>query len=145
MKAVLLVLLTSLPVAAQSSDDLRKKYGAPVSQTYVVRPGITATVTSARNGGVCKILVEPERRLVLKSTTPKLTLSQLNEILDELVPPVERGEPGMAGFVNARCLPDDDCWGTSADFERVHIYYNSAGKDEYRFAVVQWKGVACGG
>lgn len=143
MKALLLVLLAALPAAAQSSDGLRRRYGAPVSQTYVVRPGITATVTSAADGSVCRILVEPERRLVMRSSTPRLTLSRLDEILDELVPPAERGEPLTAGFVNVRCLPDDDCWGTSAGYERVRIYYNSAGRDEYRFATVEWKSSPC--
>ena len=143
--ALLVLLLTLLPVGARTNDNLRKRYGAPVSHTYMVRPGITATVSFSKRGGACKILLEPERRLMMESSAPRLTLKQINEILDELVPPSERGAPGMVGFVNARCLPDDDCWGTSADFERVHIYYNSAGKDEYRFAVLQWKGVACGG
>src|SRR5215213_8227490 len=143
MKVLLLILLAAVASAAQTPDPLRRRYGPPVSQTFVVRPGVTATVTSAKGGEVCEILVEPERRLVFKSSTPKLTLKQLDEILYELVPAGERGEPGMAGFVNARCLPDDDCWGTTADYERVHIFYNGVGRDEYRFATVRWKTPAC--
>jgi hypothetical protein len=143
MKATLILMLTLVPVGAQTSDGLRKRYGAPVSQTYLVRPGVTATVSFAKNGEVCKILVEPERRLVMRSSTPRITSEQINEIIDEIVPPGERGEQRTAGFVNAGCLPDDDCRGTSADFERVHIYYNGPGGGEYRFATVEWKGVAC--
>jgi hypothetical protein len=143
MKVLLLTLLAAGVPVTQTPDNLRKRYGPPVSQTFVVRPGVTATVTSAESGDVCEILVEPQRRLVMKSSTPKLTLKQINEVIDELVPPGVRGEPGVAGFVNARCLPDDDCWGTSADYERIHIYYNAAGKDAYRFATVKWKLPAC--
>ncbi len=142
MKIILLVLLTCTSAVVQTSDDLQKKYGTPLSQTYMVRPGITVTVTF-KDGKTCEMLIEPERRLTMKSSTPKLTLRQLDEIIDELVPVKERGKPLAAGFVNATCLPDDDCQGTSATYEKISIYYNVSGVDAYRYATIQWGDQAC--
>lgn len=144
MKIVLFVLLTCMPVMTQTASELRRKYGTPASETFIVRPGIVVTATYAKDGEPCEMLIEPQHPTTpIKSSTARLTLSVLDEVIDELVTVNQRGKPLMAGFVNARCLPNDDCWGTSASYEKVFIYYNSSGKDEYRYASVQWKGKAC--
>ncbi len=144
MKTILFVLLLCVPILAQTSTELRQKYGAPTSEIFVVRPNVVVTLTYAKNGEPCELLIEPQRPATpIKSSTTRLTLSVLNKIIDELVPSDERGKPLMAGFVNMRCLPNDDCWGTSSTYEKVSIYYNSSGKDEYRYATIQWRGKAC--
>ena len=140
MKIVIIVLLSCVTAMAQTSSGLRQRYGAPASETFLVRQGIVVTVTYAENGKPSELLIEPQRPATpIKSSTARLSLEVLNEIIDELVPLKERGKPLFAGFVNARCLPNDDCWGTQTSYEKVFIYYNASSKNEYRYATVQWK------
>jgi hypothetical protein len=140
MKIVITVLLFCVTAMAQTSSDLRQRYGAPASETFLLRQGIVVTVTYAKNGNPSEMLIEPQRPTTpIKSSTARLSLEILNEIIDELVPLKERGKALNAGFVNMRCLPNDDCWGTSTSYEKVFIYYNASGKNEYRYATVQWK------
>jgi hypothetical protein len=140
MKIVITVLLFCVTAMAQTSSDLRQRFGTPASETFLVRQGIVVTVTYAKNGKPTELLIEPQRpETPIKSSTARLSLEVLNEIIDELAPLKERGKPLFAGFVNARCLPNNDCWGTQTDYEKVFIYYNASGKNEYRYATVQWK------
>ena len=140
MKALLILVLTCTSVLAQTSSDLRRKYGSPVSETYVVRPNVVVTVSFAENGELREMVIEPQRPSTpVKSSTARLTRNTLDEIIDELVPVNERGKPLISGFLNMRCLPNDDCWGTSSTYEKVDIYYNTSGKDEYRYATIQWR------
>lgn len=46
--------------------------------------------------------------------------------LDELIPRSRRGRYLMGYFLNDTCLPEDDCWGLSEDYEKVTITFNSA-------------------
>ena len=140
MKIIVTVFLFCVTAMAQTSNDLRQRYGAPASETFLVREGIIVTATYAKNGKPSELLIEPVRPATpIKSSTARLSLEVLNEIIDELVPLKERGKPLFAGFVNARCLPNDDCWGASTSYDKIFIYYNATGKNEYRYATVQWK------
>ena len=144
MKAVIILVLACSSVVAQTSNGLRRKYGPPVSETYAVRPDISVTVSFNEGGKTCEMLIEPRQPTTpIKLGTARLTLATLNEVIDELVPVNKRGKPLMAGFVNARCLPNDDCWGASSTYEKVFIYYNGSGKNEYRYATIQWRDEAC--
>ena len=144
MKVVFVVMLICTTLFAQTSKEMRQKYGAPVAESYLVRPGILVTTTFAKSGEICEMLIEPQRAWTpIKSGTKKLNRKELDGIVDELVSPSQRGRGIIGGFVNMRCLPDDDCWGSSATYEKVFIYYNVGGKDEYRYATIQWKEGAC--
>ena len=44
----------------------------------------------------------------------------------------------MFTFLNITCLPQNDCTGSSEDYDKLTIYYN-AGKDGVNYAVIQWK------
>jgi hypothetical protein len=45
MKAFLILLILCSGVVAQSRDNLKKKYGEPVSETFLVCPGVSATAS----------------------------------------------------------------------------------------------------
>ncbi len=126
-------------LAAQSRDELRRKYGEPFSETFLVRPGIGVTSTHAKDGRITELIISPHPSGLVKSRNETLSQDSANEIIDELVPRSARGKYLSAGFVNARCLPDDDCQGSSQDYEKITIYYNSAGQGRVHYVVVQWR------
>jgi hypothetical protein len=128
---------TSGTLAGQSRDALKQKYGAPVSETFIVRPGITATATFGSNGRISEFLISPQQNALIKSRIDSMSIDSVNEIIDELVPRSLRGKHLIAGFVNATCLPENDCNGTSDSYEKAAMYYNSAGQGRVHYAVVQ--------
>jgi hypothetical protein len=143
MKAILLLLLIGLTVNAQSVRELRQKYGEPVSEIFQVRPNVTVTVRIGRTGDVCEMVIAPQLpSTAIKSNDYVFKSAVLNEIIDELVPASQRGESLMGGFLNLRCLPQDDCAGTSDDYENLNIYRNG-GDDAHRYATIQWKRTDC--
>ena len=144
MKTVVVILIICAAPQAQSLSSLRQKYGPPVKESYLVRPGVLATATSNRDGQVCEILIEPlPPSTPIKSSDEKLRSSILNEVIDELVPVTERGKHVISTFLNLNCLPRNDCAGTGEDYERVSIYRNG-GVDAHRYATIQWKNSGCG-
>jgi hypothetical protein len=139
MKTLLIILLTCTAVGAQTKDDLRKKYGEPVSETFVVRSGIVVTATYAPTGQIKELLIAPQPSSAsIKSKPSALNYDTLREIIDDLVPRKERGKYLMGTFLNITCLPQNDCAGSSEDYEKLNIYYN-AGKDGANYVVIKWK------
>ncbi len=139
MKLMLLLLLTCAVVAAQTAGDLRQKYGMPISETFKVRPDIRVTVSYDKKGKVSEMLIEPALDgTIIKSRYRRIKSELLKEIIDELVPPNQRGKLIMGSFLNLACLPENDCYGASEEYERVVIYRNG-GNDEHRYATIQWK------
>ncbi len=132
-------LVVSGTLAGQSRDELRRKYGEPVSQTFTVRPDVTATATYAADGRVTELLISPKTPDLIKSRGKTLSADAIKEVIDELVPLSARGKYLIGGFLNLRCLPEDDCEGTSTSYEQLTIYYNAAAEGRLHYAVVQWK------
>ncbi len=134
---ILLTLLTCSIIFAQSKDELTKKYGAPVSETFRVRPGIVVTARYAPSGQIAELLIAAETPGSIKSRT---TLSQetIKVVLDELVPATQRGKYVIGEFINTTCLPQNDGEGTQELYEKVVIYYNT-GLNGINYAVVQWR------
>jgi hypothetical protein len=144
MKTVLLLLVVCTPIFTQTQDSLRAKYGAPISETFIVRPGISVTATFSPTGGVREMIVSPERpSSLIKSTTAEIEHQLLKEIIDELAPRKERGEYKIGSILNLTCLPKNDCAGSSEDYEKLVIYYN-AGRNGANYAVIQWKNAFVG-
>jgi len=139
MKIVLILLLACTSLFAQTKDDLRKKYGEPVSETFVVQSGITVTVSYDEKGRAKEMLLAPQLSSdLIKSKQKPINYDVLRKAIDELVPKKERGEYLIGTFLNITCLPTNDCYGSSEDYEKLVIYYN-AGKDGANYAVIQWK------
>jgi hypothetical protein len=141
MRVAILLLLTAMVAGAQTPNSLRQKYGQPTSETYNVRPDIKVTVTYAKTGEVCEMLIKPFSET--ETGTRFLLKSQpLDKVIDELVPKDQRGKYLMGTFVNMVCLPNDDCGGTDASYERVSIFRNGS-IDAHRFASIHWKREMC--
>jgi len=132
-------LLPSGLLAAQSRNELRQKYGNPVSESFVARPDISVTATFGTSGRITEFLIFPKNTDLIKSRGKTLSVDSANAIIDELVPRSARGKHLITGFVNATCLPENDCNGTSDSYERVTIYYNAAAEGRVHYAVVQLK------
>jgi hypothetical protein len=132
-------LVLSGTLVGQSRNELRQKYGEPVSEIFVVRPGITVTATFGTHGRIIEFLILPQDAGLIKSRGETLSQDSVKAIIDELVPRAVRGKHVMAGFVNATCLPENDCNGNSDSYEKIAIYYNAAAEGRLHYAVVQFK------
>ena len=139
MKILLILLLFCTAVGAQTKDELRRKYGEPFSETFVVRSGVTVTATYEPNEQIKELLIAPQLPSeLIKSKPTALSYDTLRGIIDELIPGKELGKYLMGSFLNLTCLPQNDCAGSSEDYDKLTIYYN-AGKDGANYAVIQWK------
>ncbi len=139
MKIVLILLFACASLFAQTKDELKKKYGEPVSETFVVQSGITATVSYDEKGQVKEMLLAPQPSSdLIKSKQNPISYDVLRKVIGELVPRQERGKYLGGSFLNIICLPTNDCAGSSESYEKLVIYYN-AGKDGANYAVIQWK------
>jgi len=133
------VLISSGTLSGQSREELRRKYGEPVSETFMLSPGISATATYATNGRITELLIAPRTTGLIKSRGGTLSQDTVRTILDELVPRSARGKHLISGFVNLTCLPENECQGSSEQFQNVTIYYNAGRDGGLNYAVVQWK------
>ena len=142
MKIVLIVILSCFSVCAQTKDELRKKFGTPIAETFIVRPGIVVTASYNQSGQIRELLIAPEMPDLIKSKSKTMSHDVLREIIDELVPVKERGKPGLSGFLNLACPPENDCAGSSEDYENLSIYYNAGRNDTVNYAVIRWKSLS---
>ncbi|MDR3701059.1 MAG: hypothetical protein P4L56_15535 [Candidatus Sulfopaludibacter sp.] len=125
-------------LVGQSRDDLMRKYGQPRSETFVIRPGVEVRATYAEDGRITELLIAPATSDLIKSRGRGLSQGSVNAIIDELVPLAARGKYVIAGFINAVCLPANDCAGSFQTYEKVTIYYNAAPEGGVYYAVVRW-------
>ena len=129
MRILLVPLLVSAALLAQSRDEWKQRFGSPVSETFAVRPGIGVKVKHRPDGSLAEILILPIRTdSLVESRNMTLEYGVAKNVLDELLPPSRRGKSLMGGFVNGVCMPENDCAGSSEDYENVHIFYNSSAK-----------------
>src|SRR4030095_16316337 len=128
-----------MAVTAQSKDDLKKKYGQPVAETYLIRPGIIVTASYDSTGKITEMLIAPQLTSLIKSKGITLRHETIDAVIEDLIPLSERGPARFGGFMNIGCMPQNDCYGSYIDYERVIIYYNAAPRGELHYAVVQWK------
>jgi hypothetical protein len=126
-------------VFGQSREELRRKYGDPISETFLVRPGIGVTVTYSNTGRITEIMISPQTTDLIKSKGKSLNKDAVKAILEELVPKSDRGKFLIGTFENIICLPDNDCQGTSEAYEKVTIYFNSGTEGGVNYAVLRWK------
>ncbi len=122
---------------ADTAPTLRGRYGPPISETFLVKPGVVAAASYGPSGHICKIVVSPER-LWNSTFEPK----RLTEIIDELAPVNERGKLLMGTFLNAVCLPTNDCFGTASTYEKVNIVRNGSTNAEH-YARIEWRRDEC--
>ena len=133
------LLAASGTLAGQSRNELTQKYGEPISETFMVRPGIGVTATYATNGRIVELLISARTSGLVKSRGNTLKQETVRAIVDELVPLPLCGKSLSTGFANLSCLPENDCYGTTKSYENVAIYYNAGRDGSIGYAVVQWK------
>jgi len=132
-----LVLLLQVSFPANTAQTLRDRYGAPISENFLVRPGVVATASHGASGHVCEIVISPER--LWNSTLDSVNVGDL---IDEVVPKGERGKPVIAGFVNAICFPTMDCGGSDEVWENVYIFHNGSTGNEH-YVRITWRRGEC--
>jgi hypothetical protein len=133
MKVVAVLLMLCGSVLAQSREDLTKKYGAPRSETFLLRSNIAATVSYGSNGQITELVIAPFTNALIKSFGNGVSPDALKELIDELLPESTRGG------VLATCLPANDCNGSQMSYEKLTIYYNAGKNGNVNYAVVQWR------
>ena len=124
-------------LAGQSKAELRRKYGAPISEAFIVRPGITATATYGTGGRIIEWLISPRITDLEKSGGRTLSYEAVKAVIDELVPPSVRGKQLGTGIRDVTCLPANDCDGSDQVYQNLRIYYNH-GIAGLSYVVVQW-------
>jgi hypothetical protein len=139
MKVVTALLLLCSSVIAQSREDLTKKYGAPRSETFLLRSNIAATVSYGSNGQITELVIAPFTSALIKSFGNGISPDTLKVLIDELVPESTRGKARFGGGVIVTCLPANDCNGSQMSYEKLTIYYNAGKNGNANYAVVQWK------
>lgn len=142
---VLLALTVEASFPARTPQTLRQRFGKPISETFLVRPGIVVTARYGASGNTCELLIRPEKSdEITNESNSDIDYDLLNGIEDELVPVAERGKYVMGTFLDFTCLWGDDCGaGTQEDWENVVIYRN-AGKNGARYCVIKWTRHECG-
>jgi hypothetical protein len=129
MKAVLFLCLGSVAIFGQALDELKSKYGPAVSETFSVRPSIGVKVRTNSQGAVAEMLISPmSTDSLIESRSMTFSYETAKSLVDELLPHSSRGKFLIAAFVDAVCLPENDCWGSSEDYENVSVHYNSSAK-----------------
>jgi hypothetical protein len=91
-----IVALFAIPTHGQTPTDLEKKYGTPII-AYEIRPKVVMTVKYAEDGQPCEMIVERQNTNASSvNLDPYLSDALIKELIDELVPVVERGEKSDA-------------------------------------------------
>src|SRR5258706_6416416 len=75
---------------------MSQKYGLPIAGTYLVKPGVAASVSFGASGHVCETVVSPDEHASVKRL--QTFRQELTDVIDELVPVNERGKPIGGGF-----------------------------------------------
>ena len=86
------------------TSTLRAKYGQPLArETFQVRPNIEAVMNYGTSHQVCKIELPPGSYMNIVAEIPHrfATKQQVDEVIDELVPPSVRGKEINQGVGSA--------------------------------------------
>ncbi|HEV2182519.1 MAG TPA: hypothetical protein VGR39_02455 [Candidatus Acidoferrales bacterium] len=140
MILLVFALLTQFP--GRNSKTLRERYGAPIAETFLVRPGVVVTASYGESGQTCEMVISPKVPGLIKTRNSTIDEKLIEKIADELVPASERGKPGINEFDDITCLPEDDCQGATENWKDVRIYRNS-GQRGVAYATIQWNRAEC--
>lgn len=141
--AVITLLLIVIPTSAQTSNDLKAKYGEP-QRIYEIRPGVLMTVTLNETGQACEMRIGrfagTDSAVHLDVTFPSYLAK---EIVDELVPESVRG----AKVSRHSELSMRHIWARTEYYANVSITYWHRGSEEVDSNVIaivlKWKNRNC--
>jgi hypothetical protein len=139
MKSILILLILCTGIVAQSREDLKKKYGEPVSESFLLRPSITVTASYNSTGQITELVIAPFTTDLIKSKGDGLSHDTVKQLIDELVPQPARGISQIGGFLNIACLPANDCYGSEDNYQNLTVYYNAGKTGNVNYVVIQWK------
>lgn len=146
MRLCLLLIMFFIIVAscfAQTRDSLRAKYGRSTSETYDSGKGVMLTATFDDKGDTCGVLIDRRsRRGHTPSSAETLSDADANRILDDLAPTTSRGKYIIGTFLDIYCMPDNDCFGSSQEYENLTITW-IGNKDHYRYVYISYKQNDC--
>jgi hypothetical protein len=95
---VFCLVIMGMPVLAQTSNDLERKYGRQDNHFvrrigYKVRPGIIMTVSFTKDNQVCEAVIEPQRASESGiDYERRMSTMAAEEIVNEIVPVEQRGK-----------------------------------------------------
>jgi hypothetical protein len=149
----LIVILFVCSIAIAQKPAAPHKYGTPISETYMMRPGIYVTVVRDAHGGICGLRISPIAQsgyLLAKRNANEMSYDLLKNVVDELVPLNERGKFVRGGVLNTNCLDvgwaNQTCDGNGDVFEYEHVtifYARSDSKDKKLYAEIRWNRSEC--
>ena len=129
--------------SAQTTDSLRAKYGRPTSETYDSGKGVMLTATFDDKGATCSLLIDRRGRSgVTPSSAETLSDADANRILDDLAPTDSRGKYIIGTFLDVICMPDNNCFGSSQEYEKLTITW-IGNKDHFRYVYLNYKRNNC--
>jgi hypothetical protein len=143
LTVISILLLAGSSAFAQSSSDLRARYGAP-SEAYEVRPHILMTVLFGADGQACEMEIEPHHtsKMGFYGSDSLMSLSTAEDVLSEVVPVENRGNGGRAITFSGGCSSV-----TSYDYENVTIYLSElcqpGGGKAIEAIKIEWKHRKC--
>ncbi|MFN2453183.1 MAG: hypothetical protein ABR577_03085 [Pyrinomonadaceae bacterium] len=140
--AFFIVLLVSAAAFAQSSGDLRNKYGIP-SEAYEVRPNVLMTVVFGADGQACEMVIEARHTSKDGVNGNSLIPSSVaEEILKEVVPTEKRGKRGRSITFSGGCSSM-----TGEEYENVSIYISGlclqGGGKAVEAITIKWRHRQC--
>jgi hypothetical protein len=133
--------------SGDTSQTLHERYGQPISETYIVKPGVVASAQYGASGHVCAIVIKPQQALhpLKRRKNTVGNYSQVLAVLEELVPEPERGKRLTPSFLHLVCVPPDegmDCGGVREDWERL-VISRMGDNSVQHYATIQWKRDEC--
>jgi hypothetical protein len=146
VSSILLILAFPASLPVKNTHTFRQRYGNPVSEEFLVRPGVVVSASYGASGDTCELVIskkQPDATIKRWPGSETTDYDALKTIEDELVPTSERGKFKISTFINITCLPENDCQGAENDWERVGMYTN-AGK-RARYEIIHWKRDECSG
>ena len=99
--------------------------GAAVSETFSVRTGIGVKVRKGPNGQIAEMLIFRMHADSDAAEEYDVQHEIAKNVLDELLPASGRGKFVIGGFVDAFCMPENDCAGSGRDTSEIRTGSNS--------------------
>lgn len=126
---------------AQTANEMRQKYGSPDDKGhYLVRPEIGMSVSFAKDGQACKVLIKSLPHMGREESFSEGLDSELvSQIIEELVPISVRGRRGRKITFSGHV--------TVTDYENVEIRRTMVSKSDNskgeQAAEIVWKKRGC--
>lgn len=144
--ACFVILLCARPSSGQKRNQLAAKYKEVVA--FEIRPGILAFSTFAKDGNVCRVIIERPGYLdggQNSSFETGIPSEQVDLLVDEVVPLTERGKPEK--WLNSDSFVAGGVSLIKQDYENVSVsVYGSGaldGPNQTNIVIIDWPKRGC--